>query len=83
MAIRRVSNHAPPVGGWDVAGSVCAARPAIADVYASGNSVDHCRAFQRSISSKLYRVSDIFEACLILPENAAAPLTPPSASSRS
>jgi CheY-like chemotaxis protein len=62
-----------PSSGWDVAEAFRAARPAVAVVYASGNSVDRCRCVPGSLFfSKPYRLSDILEACQHLPKNATS-----------
>ena len=62
-----------PSSGWDVADAFRAARPAIAVVYASGNSIDRCRCVRGSLFfAKPYRLSDILNACRHLPKNAAS-----------
>ena len=62
-----------PSSGWDVAEAFRAARPAIAVVYASGNAIDRCRCVPGSLFfAKPYRLSDILNACRLLPKNAAS-----------
>jgi len=62
-----------PSSGWDVAEAFRAARPATAVVYASGNAIDRCRCVPGSLFfAKPYRLSDILDACRLLPKNAAS-----------
>jgi CheY-like chemotaxis protein len=59
--------------GWDVADAFRVARPGIAVVYVSGNSVDRSRCVPGSLFfNKPYRDTDLLQACQVLANNISA-----------